>query len=224
MMKNSLFYVLLISALGVLAPVAAQATGAAVVLNTSGIVAVQRADGSVVALAKNSEVQEGEVITTQKASYARFKFTDGGELTLQPETTIKIDKYGFDASKPENDSFVFSLVKGGLRSITGLVGHRGNRDAYKLNTETATIGIRGTDWRGTMCRDNCGGRPNGLYVNVISGIINASNAGGSVDFSAGTFGHIASNTSAPSFLPKDPGVNGFKDKKDKGSSSSCVVL
>jgi hypothetical protein len=223
-MKNSIFYGLLICALGTALPISAQAAGAAVVLNTSGIVSVQRTDGSVHALAKNSEVQQGEVITTQKGSYALFKFTDGGQLTLQPETTIKIDQYGFDAAKPENDSFVFSLVKGGLRSVTGLVGHRGNRDAYKLNTETATIGIRGTDWRGRMCKDNCGGKPNGLYVNVISGIINATNAGGSVDFSSGTFGHIASSSIAPTFLPKDPGVDPKDKDKGKGDSSSCVVL
>ncbi|HEY8085382.1 MAG TPA: FecR family protein [Methylophilaceae bacterium] len=222
-MKNSIFYGLLISALGLTAPVSVQAA-AAVVLNTSGIVSVQRADGSVHALAKNSEVDQGEVITTQKGSYALFKFTDGGQLTLQPETTIKIDQYGFDAAKPEGDSFVFSLIKGGLRSVTGLVGHRGNRDAYKLNTETATIGIRGTDWRGRMCKDNCGGKPNGLYVNVISGIINATNAGGSVDFSTGTFGHIASSSIAPTFLPKDPGVDPKEKEKGKGESSSCVVL
>jgi hypothetical protein len=204
----------------------ALADAAAVVLNTSGSVSVQRADGSVHALAKNSQVQQGEVITTQKGSYARFKFTDGGELTLQPETTIKIDQYGFDAAKPEADSFVFSLVKGGLRSVTGLVGHRGNRDAYKLNTETATIGIRGTDWRGRMCKDSCGGKPNGFYVNVISGIINASNTGGSVDFGAGSFGHIASATTPPVILPKDPEVlgNNGKEKNGNGGAGGCVVM
>lgn len=204
--------------LGMVFPIASQAAGAAVVLNTSGIVSVQRADGSVRALAKNSEVEEGDVITTQKGSYASFKFTDGGQLTLQPETTIKIDQYGFEQDKPEKDSFVFSLVKGGLRSVTGLVGHRGNRDAYKLNTETATIGIRGTDWRGRMCANNCSGKPNGFYVNVISGIINATNTAGSVDFSAGSFGHIASSTTAPIILPKDPGVHGDDAGGNKGKS------
>jgi hypothetical protein len=106
--------------------------------------------------------------------------------------------------------------------VSGLVGHRGNRDAYKLNTETATIGIRGTDYRGTLCKDSCGGKPNGLYLSVISGIINASNSGGSVDFSAGTFGHIASSTTPPSFLATDPAVHGDKGKGTGGGK--CVVL
>ncbi|WP_211242861.1 FecR family protein [Sinimarinibacterium sp. CAU 1509] len=38
----------------------------------------------------------------------------------------------------------FRLVKGGFRSITGLVG-KINRDEYKVATPVATIGIRGTD-------------------------------------------------------------------------------
>jgi hypothetical protein len=224
-MKNSFMTSTLISTLllSMVFPIASLAAGAAVVLNTSGIVSVQRADGSVKALAKNSEVQEGDVITTQKGSYASFKFTDGGQLTLQPETSIKIDQYGFEQDKPEKDSFVFSLVKGGLRSVTGLVGHRGNRDAYKLNTETATIGIRGTDWRGRLCTNNCGGKANGFYVNVISGIINATNSAGSVDYSAGSFGHIANSTTPPVILPKDPGVHGNDSGNGKNGGGGCTV-
>jgi hypothetical protein len=38
----------------------------------------------------------------------------------------------------------FRLVKGGFRSITGLVG-KINRDEYQVATPVATIGIRGTD-------------------------------------------------------------------------------
>jgi hypothetical protein len=36
------------------------------------------------------------------------------------------------------------LVKGGFRAITGMIGHT-NKDNYKIETPTATIGIRGTD-------------------------------------------------------------------------------
>ncbi|MCE9633696.1 MAG: FecR family protein [Methylophilales bacterium] len=213
--------------LSLVAPQLANAAGAAVIKNLSGAVSAQRADGSVRALGKNSELEVGEVITTAKGSYASVKFTDGGELTLQPDTTVKIDQYGFDEAKPKEDSLVFSLVKGGLRSITGLVGKRGNRDAYKLNTETATIGIRGTDYRAAYCNGNCGKNTNGLYLSVISGIINAKNAAGDVDFSAGTFGFVSSKTILPVNLPNKPGgVPGVGDKdKGKGdtSGSGCYT-
>lgn len=214
-------------AIGMLLPLAAaHAAGAAVVKNLSGVVSAQKADGTVRALSKGSEVAEGETVFTGKSSYANFKFSDGGDLTLQPETTVKIDKYGFDENKPENDTFSFSMVKGGLRSITGLIGKRGNRDAYKLNTETATIGIRGTDYSAAMCR-NCGKVPNGLYLSVISGIINATNSGGSLDISAGNFAHIANATTPAVILPSKPQMDNLDtgDKKnngdDKGGTSGA---
>lgn len=202
-------------------PLAAYAVGAAHVMNTSGVVTAQRADGSVRALSKNSIVEVGEVITTGKGSYARFKFTDDGDLTLQPETTIKIDQYGFDEAKPEGDNFVYSLVKGGLRSITGKIGKRGNQDAYKMNTATATIGIRGTTWRSSY-------KPGvGLYLQVLSGVINARNAAGSLDFSAGMFGYVPSPTTSPTILPSkpdDPNLGGNDDDNDGGTGGpGCVT-
>src|SRR3990170_2668745 len=38
---------------------------------------------------------------------------------------------------------VFGLLRGALRTVTGLIG-RVNRDAYLIQTPTATVGIRGT--------------------------------------------------------------------------------
>lgn len=204
-------------------PASLYAAGAAIVMNTSGIVSAQRPDGSVRALSKNSPVEVGETISTEKGSYARFKFTDGGELTLQPDTKVTINQYGFDEAKPDEDNFVFSLVKGGLRSVTGLVGKRGNRDAYKLNTATATIGIRGTDYRAAFCSNNCGKISNGLYLNVVSGIINASNNGGSLDYSAGSYGHIPDVNTPPVILPAPPKVPNLGDDGDDGEDKGGCI-
>lgn len=228
-MKTYTFSALLIGALTLGMLHSAYAASTAVVLNTSGIVSAQRQDGTVRTLSKNSTVEVGETISTEKGSYARFKFSDGGELTLQPETSVKIDDYGFDESKPEKDSFVFSLIKGGLRSISGLVGKRGNKDAYKLNTPTATIGIRGTDYRSAFCSSNCGKFGAGLYLNVLSGIINARNDAGSLDFSAGSFGHIPNITTAPIILPNDPklpnlGGNKGDNGDNKSGGAGCYVI
>jgi hypothetical protein len=46
---------------------------------------------------------------------------------------------------------VLRLLKGGFRTVTGLIGKRGNTDAYKLRAGTATIGIRGTDFSSRLC-------------------------------------------------------------------------
>lgn len=133
----------------------AQAQDAAAVSTTSGTVVVQKADGSIRVLAPGSMVQGGDVISTQPNSSARLKFTDGGELTVSANSRIKIDSYRFNTAAPKDDNLVMSLLRGGLRNITGLVSRRGNRDAYRLQTATATIGIRGTDYIARLCEDDC---------------------------------------------------------------------
>ena len=96
----------------------------------SGTLSVHKADGSVRILSQKSEVVTGDTVNTQKDSYAQIKFSDGGMITLKPNTSVKIQEFRLSQEEPEKDSFVFGLVKGGLRAVTGLVGKRGNKDAY----------------------------------------------------------------------------------------------
>ncbi len=120
---------------------AAQVAGS--VINLSGPLMAQRADGSIRVLSQKSEVEEGDTLISEKGTYARIKFIDNSEVTLRPNTQFKITNFAFDEARPQEDNAVFSLIKGGLRSITGLLGKR-NKERYGLNTPTATIGIRGT--------------------------------------------------------------------------------
>lgn len=195
---------------------------AAKVTHLSGTLSVLKADGTTRILAQNSPVEAGELLSTEKDSYAMLKFTDGGEITMRPLSRLKVENYGFSEDKPESDSFVFRLIKGGLRSVTGLVGHRGNRDAYRLNTATATIGIRGTNYDAIMCSGDCGGNlQDGLYLQVHDGIINATNEGGSLDYTAGQFGYVQNPKFPPIVLPKNPGLPEIKTSgSDQGGDGN----
>lgn len=126
-----------------LAEAAAYAITAGTVTHLSGALLARKADGTVKILSQNSVVEQGDTLVSEKDTYARIKFIDNGEMTLRPNTQIKIDRFAYDEAKPENDSALFNLIKGGLRAITGLVAKR-NQDRFGLNTPTATIGIRGT--------------------------------------------------------------------------------
>jgi hypothetical protein len=46
----------------------------------------------------------------------------------------------------------------------------------------------------------------GLYVQVLDGMVNLSNNGGSQNFSAGQFGFVPSFTTPPIILPQNPGL------------------
>ncbi|MEN9868320.1 MAG: hypothetical protein RL748_3910 [Pseudomonadota bacterium] len=120
---------------------AAQVVGT--VVNISGPLLAKRIDGSVRVLSLRSEVEQGETLISEKNTYARVKFIDNSEITLRPNTQMVINNFSYDEARPEQDNAFFSLIKGGLRSITGALGKR-NRERVGINTPTATIGIRGT--------------------------------------------------------------------------------
>ena len=167
----------------------ALAAGAGTVTHLSGTLSVQRPDGSVRILSQKSEVNPGDVLTTQRDSYAQINFTDGSSLTMRPNTQIKIEQYHFVQDRPQEDNSFLRLVKGGLRTVTGLVGKRGNQDAYKIGTNTATIGIRGSS--GDTIDSSTGGcegvtpgcdkLPAGVYHTTYTGSYIMQNEGGTPD-------------------------------------------
>jgi hypothetical protein len=170
-------FVRALAAAALLAPLFAFAQ--ATVQHLSGTLSVQRPDGSVRALAERSDVFAGDVISTERDSYAQLRFTDGGQVTLGPNTQLKIETYSYEEGRPERDNFAMQLFKGGLRSLTGLIGRRTtNRSAYRMVTSTATIGIRGTDYSAIDIPAPPPGQsapanlpPPGVYVTVADGQI-----------------------------------------------------
>jgi hypothetical protein len=193
-------------ALAAASPAVLAAAGS--VAHLSGTLSVKKADGSVRILSQKSEVQNGDTINTERDSYAQIRFADGAQLTMKPNTSVKLENIKFAEDKPQEDSFVYGLLKGGLRAVTGLVGKR-NKDKYQVGTATATIGIRGTTFAADDCVSNRDGQCRGLdpavYVTVSDGEVVLKNAQGEVGIAAGQFGLIAPNQ-RPLFLSTDPGL------------------
>jgi hypothetical protein len=119
----------------------------------SGTLVAEHADGKIKVMASKSKVLEGDVLSTSRDSYAQVKMNDGTIMTMRPESNLKIETFKFKQDAPQADNAVFRLLKGGFRTVTGLIGKRGNPDAYKLRANTATIGIRGTDFTTRLCTD-----------------------------------------------------------------------
>jgi len=105
------------------------------------------------------------------------------------------------------------MLKGGLRAVTGLIGKR-NREKVSFQTETATIGIRGTHFGALFCNSDCGGIPtvsgqvpaNGLHVDVASGAVVVTNGAGQVVLNAGQFGFVGAVNQPPQLVPPQQGV------------------
>lgn len=112
-----------LAALLLSAPVAyAQAVGS--VTHLSGMLVARGANGAPRVLAVDSQVREGDTLSTQRDTHARVVFKDGAEVLLQPDTTLTVTRYSYDPDQPRQDQVELSLAQGGLRSTAGKLARR----------------------------------------------------------------------------------------------------
>src|SRR5215469_1441621 len=106
---------------------------ATVVRNT-----VSQLEPQVTRIAKGDEVVRNEVVRTAADSDARLVFRDDTNLSLGPGSTLKLDRTVFE--DPKAGDIAIKLTLGAFRFITG----NSNKEAYKIQTPIATMGVRGT--------------------------------------------------------------------------------
>lgn len=153
---------------------------------------------------KNMNLESNNTVTTGAKSFAVIKFEDGTVVVLKENTSFQIQNYNYNARSPSQSNALFNMVRGGLRMITGALTTR-NRDALKVATPIATIGIRGTEFLAELV--------NPLLVQCITGALSVSNAAGVLAVAAGqtatigsatTLGTVSAAGSVPG--PSIPGV------------------
>lgn len=162
---------LLIIAAALLTVGSASAADIGRVLLASGDAFVLR-EGKTLKLAYGEIIRDKDVLRTGAASNLQVRFDDESIVSLRENSELGIDSFRFGKGvTPENEQALLRLVKGGLRTITGIVG-RNRHQNYALRTVTATIGIRGTDFAATLCQNDCRNddgsvAKDGLYGRVI---------------------------------------------------------
>jgi hypothetical protein len=122
------------------------------------------------------------------------------------------------------------LLKGGLRTVTGLIGRRGNQNAYRIGTSTATIGIRGSSGDTLDCTLGCDGVTDtgaklekGVYHTTYTGAYIIQNEGGTQIVSEGQFGFARDISTAPELLRTDPGLGLREPPFQQQSGATCLV-
>lgn len=122
----------------------------------TGLVNLQTAEGKNKFAGVGTKLNVGDIINTQAKSTTVLEFVDTTQVALRPNTRFVVENYEYQPEQPIADKAEFKLVKGGLRTLTGLIGKRGSADSFSLKSETATIGIRGTDFTARLCKgDEC---------------------------------------------------------------------
>lgn len=233
-------------------------TAVGTVTQVNGPLLLQRADGTVKAIALHSFVEQGDTLVTEKNTYAQLKFADDSEVTLKPGTQLTIEVLAFNAASASNKDTVFSLAQGAVQITTGAaakaqseniklvmpsvanpvasavvdrkagttfvaqyVGGSSAPSQFAVRYPGVQLASADTGYRTdaplfawplaqntpkTPTAPNAGGLAPGLYVHVIDGMINLSNKGGSLNFSAGQFGYTASIIKPPVIVPNNPGI------------------
>ena len=160
---------------------------------------------------KNLPIEQGDTILSVNGG-AQVRMVDGAMVIVRENSEIRFDRYKFESKARESDDALLSIVKGGLRSITGLLGQR-SKEKYKVATPTATIGIRGTDKEIRVVLPPAPGgqpiAPPGTYAKLNVQVGNPSqllmaNAAGGITISPNQVGFSPSTGSPPVILPSIP--------------------
>ena len=99
-----------------------------------------------------SSLYRNDQVRSDIASHAVLVFTDESRLSVRSDTVFDVNSY-FYQEEGQEDQARFTLVKGGLRALSGAIG-KTDPDDYAMNTPVATIGIRGTGYDVT-CQGDC---------------------------------------------------------------------
>lgn len=171
-----------------------------------GTVSAVDTNGALRVLKKGDEVYARDKLVT-KEGRLQLHMRDGAFISVQPNSEYLIEDYKFNNVQDGSESAVYRLLKGGIRAISGLIGKK-NRDAYKVHTPAATIGIRGTGHNTRICSGDCGeGVKDGLYHSTTEGTTYVKNETGITEVPKGKSVYIANNGSTP-------------ESKNEGSSTT----
>ena len=107
----------------------------------TGEVSLTKSNGQRSVPARGTPVDAGDRVTTGANGMAQLTMVDQARLSLRPATQFVIEAY--PERRDGNEGAVLSLLKGTLRTFTGLLAST-NRDKFVMKTRVATVGIRGS--------------------------------------------------------------------------------
>lgn len=177
----------------------AQADVAAAVVFFSGTPQLTAAGGALRPLARGDSLAAGDTVDTADGR-VQLRFRDGATMSLQPGTQFRIDHYRYSGNggrAATGDGVVMSLIKGALRTVTGLLG-KDDRAQYRIGTTVATIGIRGTEFGAAM-------DASGLAVSTYGGLVEVCSQAGCVDVAPGESVRVRDAAARPERQPAAAG-------------------
>jgi FecR protein len=117
----------------------------------TGPTEIQRNKESIPA-ALQSTIEMNDSVVTANARVG-ITFKDDTRVQITEQSKLLIDSFVFDPNKSDSGKIAMKAVFGSVRYASGAIAHA-NPENVKIDTPTATIGVRGTDF--TMTVDELG--------------------------------------------------------------------
>lgn len=160
-------------------------------------------------IAKGDPIEEGDTVVTGATGQAQLLMSDEALVAVRPGTRLRVETYRYAGKADGSERGVLALLRGSFRTVTGAIG-RFNHDSYRVNTPTATVGIRGTDHEPLYIPPPAPGEtpigPPGTYDKVNAGETFIENAAGRIQVGPNQAGFAPTTANvAPVRLPQIPG-------------------
>jgi hypothetical protein len=107
----------------------------------SGIANIMRG-GQSIAAAPGVTLQKGDILTTGKNGRIGATFYDNSRFAAGPNSRIIINEFLFDETTHDG-KFITQVDRGSLAIVSGQIAKK-NKDAMRVRTPTALLGVRGT--------------------------------------------------------------------------------
>lgn len=143
-------------------------------------------------------VLPGDTLITGNNSNAQVRFDDDSVFSIIGDSALRVNQFQMP-NAGNGGKAVFSLLRGGFRTITGSVGKSAG-EIYEIHTPTATIRTLGTTYAAVLCKGECSAKgkfKDGLYIKAEKGIVIVGSNGGELRLKAGQVAFVAAQGSAP---------------------------
>ncbi len=208
----------LLALLFLLLPALAFAQAAAKAVFVTGSPLVTAASGESRPLLRGGELLPGDSINTADGR-VQLRFSDGASMSLQPGTQFRIDAFRFvdrGNRASSGDGVVMTLIKGALRTVTGLLGKEDYKQ-YKVGTTVATIGVRGTEYGATF-------DGTGLSVTTYAGLVEVCSDAACQQISPGQTVWVYDRGERPQLQPRGGVLPGADIQPDLPQTPTATML
>lgn len=180
----------------------------------SGEATIARAGQAPVKAKLGDLFEEGTSFATAADGKVTLKFADGQVIALSPQTQFTVTSYVYSSSNVAQNNVLFSMARGGMRFVTGLIGQT-DRSKFAIRTPTLTAGVRGTD--GIIVQADNGA----TVVSVLDGVVTITTAKGTLVINKGRFAFWKAGTEID---PSNPTSTGTVFTRDSGGQTDVGLI